>query len=129
MRNWIYIPTPSKRGYAVKIIGSIESSYRAYTYRMKKQGKTWSMPGLTAMISLIETRMNGTLQASLASCLKHMTALPLLKEEFFAEVKVSLRSIMRKAPVRPSIGALPGRIYVDAPTSSPIGRFAKALTH
>lgn len=38
MRNWIYIPTPSKRGYAVKIIGSIESSHRAYTYRIAGTG-------------------------------------------------------------------------------------------
>ena len=64
-RNWDYIPTARKRGYYdAGNLGSIESSHRALTYRMKKQGKVWSKRGAEAMISLIEARVNHELDDS-----------------------------------------------------------------
>lgn len=69
-RNWDYILTVRERGYRnVGNLGSIESSHRALTYRMKKQGKVWSKCGAQAMISLIESRVNHELYNSLKSIL------------------------------------------------------------
>lgn len=40
-RNWNYLSSPKQRNYhEIGMIGSIESAHRAFTYRMKKQGKT-----------------------------------------------------------------------------------------
>lgn len=128
-RNWEYIPSPKDRGYDLPKIGSIESSHRAYTYRMKKQGKTWAAKGLAAMISLIEARVDGTLQTGLEASLKQLTSFPAFNEPLAEEVKVSMRTIMKKAPIRPSKGAFTGVLPLDAPTSSPIGRLFKALAH
>ncbi|MCC4425430.1 UPF0236 family transposase-like protein, partial [Limosilactobacillus reuteri] len=38
-QNWRYILSPQMRGFKdIHLIGSVESSHRAFTYRMKKQG-------------------------------------------------------------------------------------------
>lgn len=76
-RNWEYIPTTRERGYHdIDNLGSIESSHRTLTYRMKKQGKIWSSEGAKAMISLIEARVNHELGSSLEDILKELTSLP-----------------------------------------------------
>ena len=65
------------RGFKdIHLIGSVESSHQAFAYRMKKQGKSWTEQGAKAMISLIEARMNGELQASLNTILEQLTVLP-----------------------------------------------------
>lgn len=128
-RNWAYILSPHDRGFhGVGHLGSVESSHRAFTYRMKKQGKSWTKPGAQAMLGLIEARMNQSLGSSLATVLKTTTALsPRLTVPAAQSATLNLRTILRKAPVQPSCGAQPGRITVDAPASSPIGRLAKVF--
>lgn len=45
-RNWQYVHLPQMRGLKdIHLIGSVESSHRAFTYRMKKQGKSWTEQG------------------------------------------------------------------------------------
>lgn len=124
--NWSYISFPSDRGYSgVKHLGSVESSHRAFTYRMKKQGKSWSETGAQAMSGLIEARVNGTLQDSLEEVLKQETSLPSqLISDATKAISTDLRPYLRKSPIRRSCGAHPGRIALDAPSSSPIGHLA-----
>ena len=124
-RNWNYIPTIKERGYSdVGNLGSIESSHRTLTYRMKKQGKVWSKRGAEAMIGLIEARVNHELDDSLESILKEVTALPKTTKLNLETNSKITRSLFRKIK-NSSKGAFNGKIRVDAPVTSFIGKINK----
>ena len=124
-RNWDYILTTKKRGYSdVGNLGSIESSHRALTYRTKKQGKVWSKRGAEAMIGLIEARVNHELDDSLESILKEVTALPKTTKLNLETNSKITRSLFRKIK-NSSKGAFNGKIRVDAPVTSFIGKINK----
>ncbi|OPG86559.1 ISLre2 family transposase, partial [Limosilactobacillus reuteri] len=107
-----------------------ESSHRAFTYRMKKQGKSWTKQGAKAMIGLIEARMNGELQASLNTILEQLTVLPRVAQtSLLQEMHIRTGEFLRKAPTKPSIGAVQGIIPINTATSRPMGQLFKALTH
>lgn len=60
-RNWSYLKPFDKRTRLVgleAVIGTCESHHRPYTYRMKKQGKYWSLAGGQAMVKLISAKIN-----------------------------------------------------------------------
>ena len=122
-RNWRYILSPQMRGFKdIHLIGSVESSHRAFTYRMKKQGKSWTEQGAKAMISLIEARMNGELQASLNTILEQLTVLPRVAQtRLLQEMHIRTGEFLRKAPTKPSIGAVQGIIPINTATSRPMG--------
>ena len=130
-RNWRYILSPQMRGFKdIHLIGSVESSHRAFTYRMKKQGKSWTKQGAKAMIGLIEARMNGELQASLNTILEQLTVLPRVAQtSLLQEMHIRTGEFLRKAPTKPSIGAVQGIIPINTATSRPMGQLFKALTH
>ena len=119
------------RGFKdIHLIGSVESSHRAFTYRMKKQGKSWTEQGAKAMISLIEARMNGELQASLNTILEQLTVLPRVAQtSLLQEMHIRTGEFLRKAPTKPSIGAVQGIIPINTATSRPMGQLFKAITH
>ncbi|WP_019252586.1 ISLre2 family transposase [Limosilactobacillus reuteri] len=121
-RNWRYILSPQMRGFKdIHLIGSVESSHRAFTYRMKKQGKSWTEQGAKAMISLIEARMNGELQASLNTILEQLTVLPRVAQtRLLQEMHIRTGEFLRKAPTKPSIGAVQGIIPINTATSRPM---------
>ncbi|MCC4373009.1 ISLre2 family transposase, partial [Limosilactobacillus reuteri] len=122
-RNWRYILSPQMRGFKdIHLIGSVESSHRAFTYRMKKQGKSWTEQGAKAMIGLIEARMNGELQASLNTILEQLTVLPRVAQtRLLQEMHIRTGEFLRKAPTKPSIGAVQGIIPINTATSRPMG--------
>lgn len=62
-RNWEYIKPMKKRGLEETGIGigSCESNHRIYSYRMKKQGRSWGEKGGTGMIHIITGMKNGDL--------------------------------------------------------------------
>ncbi|PWT51818.1 ISLre2 family transposase, partial [Limosilactobacillus reuteri] len=122
-RNWRYILSPQMRGFKdIHLIGSVESSHRAFTYRMKKQGKSWTEQGAKAMIGLIEARMNGELQASLNTILEQLTVLPRVAQtSLLQEMHIRTGEFLRKAPTKPSIGAVQGIIPINTATSRPMG--------
>lgn len=122
-RNWRYILSPQMRGFKdIHLIGSVESSHRAFTYRMKKQGKSWTKQGAKAMIGLIEARMNGELQASLNTILEQLTVLPRVAQtSLLQEMHIRTGEFLRKAPTKPSIGAVQGIIPINTATSRPMG--------
>ena len=124
-RNWDYILTTKKRGYSdVGNLGSIESSHRALTYRMKKQGKVWSKRGAEAMISLIEARVNHELDDSLESILKEVTALPKTANPNLEINSKIIRSLFKKVKSS-SKGVFNGKVRVDASATSFIGKINK----
>ena len=128
-RNWAYVTSPKQRGYEIANIGSIKSSHRAYTYRMKKQGKAWTIKGAKAMLSLIEARKKDQLEEVLENSLKQLIKAPELSEEVTSTVTIKVRDFLKVTPPRPSQGAVNGSIPLDAPTSSPMGRMIKAFSH
>ena len=128
-RNWAYVTSPKQRGYEIANIGSIKSSHRAYTYRMKKQGKAWTIKGAKAMLSLIEARKKDQLEEALENSLKQLIKAPELSEEATSTVTIKVRDFLKVTPPRPFQGTINGFIPLDALASSPIGRMIKALSH
>lgn len=125
-RNWDYISTTKERGYSgVGNLGSIESLHRALTYRMKKQGKIWSKRGTKAMIYLIEARVNDELDGSLESILKEKTTLPTIAKRNLEVNSKIVQSLFKKVKSS-SKGVFNGKIRVDAPVTSFIGKVRKA---
>lgn len=69
-RNWEYM-----KPFRLRNLGSIsrhglgvcESNHRPYTYRMKKQGRTWKEKGATAVVNVIDAIKNGYYQKAVNS--------------------------------------------------------------
>lgn len=59
-RNWRYLCPLKARGIEDKqaCIGTIESTHRKMTYRMKRQGRLWTKTGASAMIRVIDSLRN-----------------------------------------------------------------------
>lgn len=101
-RNWQYVHLPQMRGLKdIHLIGSVESSHRAFTYRMKKQGKSWTEQGETkAMIGLIKAR-NSELHASLNTTLEQLTVLPRVGQtSLLQEIHILTGEFLRKVPTK-----------------------------
>jgi hypothetical protein len=130
-RNWQYIATPKQRKYkhAAKL-GSVESNHRSYTYRLKKQGKSWSKDGLIAMLAILDAKVNGVLRESVAKIVRknYEVEMPVLLTPLEL-MKHSERDLNRIVKQRQTVhlGALNGFVTLDGPTSSPIGHLAKAF--
>jgi hypothetical protein len=114
----------------MRLIGSIESAHRAFTYRMKKQGKSWTIKGAKAMIGLIEARVNGELPTNLTTTLNQLTVLPKVESpHLLQELQIRTGEFLRRVPTPPSSGVIHGDIPINTATSRPMGRVLKALTH
>ena len=65
-RNAPYIPSLSQRGIHTEIhLGTAETNHRFYSYRMKRQGRSWSSEGMECMVWVLTARKNKTLTAAL----------------------------------------------------------------
>lgn len=62
-RNWAYLKLAHSRGIkgTLKGLGTCESNYQQYTYRMKRQGRIWSIHGAKSMVKVIVSVRNGEL--------------------------------------------------------------------
>ena len=122
-RNWKYLRSMKQRGLEnyVKLIDTCESNHRLYSYRMKKQGRRWGKTGGLGMVKILTGIKNGDLRESLAA-----------REEYFEHepsenFRGAVRQALKKAKQRPHEGVTHGRIYLDAPSSSPLGKLAKSI--
>lgn len=63
-RNWKYLKPYRLRELPKEIgtIGVIESRHRAFTYRMKKQGRYWGKKGMNGMLQIIAAVKNKTVK-------------------------------------------------------------------
>lgn len=65
-RNAPYIPSLSQRGIHTEIhLGTAETNHRFYSYRMKRQGRSWSSEGMEYMVWVLTARKNKTLTQAL----------------------------------------------------------------
>ncbi|WP_010581432.1 ISLre2 family transposase, partial [Liquorilactobacillus vini] len=118
-RNWQYIKPAELRGLKKPNgLGSCESNHRRYTYRLKRQGRSWSKAGLKAMLRIIDAQQNG----GLVEAMKFKK----LAKRFTHQIKDKLSNLkLFEKGQAPHIGVLQGRIVQDAPSSSAIGRLVK----
>lgn len=137
-RNMDYIPSLSLRGIDVGDsgirLGTAESGHRYYSFRMKKQGRCWSIEGLENMAGVMTAIRNGELEQALlykasgtnykkTDRAMHKAASRVARE---AKDRRQEAQYKRKASkYRP--GCIEGRIAVYGPTSSPMGQLAKAI--
>ena len=105
-------------------LGTAESNHRVYSYRMKRQGRSWSEEGLKAMANLITARKNGELDKALLYGIKGQYVHRI--EEGVTEVVIRIKERTGvKSNYRP--GMIAGRIGVYGPSSSPMGALASSL--
>ena len=121
-RNAPYIPSLSQRGIHTEIhLGTAETNHRFYSYRMKRQGRSWSSEGMEYMVWVLTARKNKTLTQAL---LYHANGKSYKKMDR-AMHKAVVRAERRMRNYRP--GCLEGRIGVYGASSSPMGRLARAI--
>ena len=134
-RNAPYIPSLSQRGIHTEIhLGTAETNHRFYSYRMKRQGRSWSSEGMECMVWVLTARKNKTLTAALlyhanGKSYKKMDR-AMHKAAVQAEHKIA-QNVRREAQKRKMRnyrpGCLEGRIGVYGASSSPMGRLARAI--
>ncbi len=121
-RNAPYIPSLSQRGIHTEIhLGTAETNHRFYSYRMKRQGRSWSSEGMEYMVWVLTARKNKTLTQAL---LYHANGKSYKKMDR-AMHKAVVQAERRMRNYRP--GCLEGRIGVYGASSSPMGRLARAI--
>ena len=121
-RNASYIPSLSQRGIHTEIhLGTAETNHRFYSYRMKRQGRSWSSEGMEYMVWILTARKNKTLTQAL---LYHANGKSYKKMDR-AMHKAVVQAERRMRNYR--TGCLEGRIGVYGASSSPMERLARAI--
>lgn len=130
-RNWTSIVALSSTNWQHSGLGSCESNHRAYTYRLKKQGKSWSSRGLGAMLRIIDAIQNQTLSQAVSTTAlfdtlqpESVTATPNRGAKAF-----KLRALFTTPEHTDHLGVMHGRINAQGVTGTAFGRLAKALNN
>ena len=126
-RNWSNIVPLVSLDWHQTGLGSCESNHRAYTYRLKKQGRSWTKNGLVAILRIIDAGQNGTLAQSLSETALFDTAMP-AEREASVEIPRDFKMVaLFKQSNRAHSGARPGKIDAQGVTGTSFGRMAKQL--
>ncbi|GMA09282.1 hypothetical protein GCM10025886_24350 [Tetragenococcus halophilus subsp. flandriensis] len=125
-RNWVYFqPLKDRRITDPKAcIGTIESTHRKITYRMKRQGRLWTKTGAQAMIRVIDSLRNQEFEG----WLNQYEALPndvVAQEKRWHAMK---RWVQKKPRFQAHEGVFEGKIGEGQAKSAPLGQFAKGLS-
>ena len=126
-----YIPSLSQCGIHTEIhLGTAETNHRFYSYRMKRQGRSWSSEGMECMVWVLTARKNKMLTQALLyhangkSYKKMDRAMHKAVVQAERRIAKNKRSEVQKN-YRP--GCLEGRIGIYGASSSPMGRLARAI--
>ena len=79
---------------------------------------------MKGMLALLEARVNGRLGSVLRTSLRKLKELQIEPDDLVPLPSVSAQKYLKKS-FTPSVGVLHGKISVNAPTSSAIGRLMK----
>ena len=137
-RNMDYIPSLTLRGIDTGDsgihLGTAESGHRYYSFRMKKQGRCWSVKGLETMAGVMTAIKNGELEQALlykASGVNYKKLDRVLYKAVAQTVRQAQNTRQKAQAKRRAHnyrpGCIEGRIAVYSPTSSPMGQLAKAI--
>lgn len=123
-RNWKWLKPGEQRELLKwqKGLGTCESNHRAYTYRMKKQGRRWSNNGGEAMLKIITGLRNQDLDRALT---EGKTNNNKKQSRLF---NGAVRMALQKANFVEHKGVKNGRITNYSPSSSAMGQLVKAFS-
>ena len=135
-RNAPYIPSLSQRGIHTEIhLGTAETNHRFYSYRMKRQERSWSSEGMEYMVWVLTARKNKTLTQALLyhtngkSYQKMDRAMHKAAVQAERRIAKNVRSEAQKRKMRNyRPGCLEGRIGVYGASSSPHGKTCQSDT-
>ena len=102
--------------------GRQQSNHRLYSYRMKKQGRIWSEAGAEAIAQIITGQRNGDLARAMSQHKEGYARKP------SREYKDAVRNALKKLKAIPHIGAQMGRMAMNCPSSSAIGRLSQSIS-
>ena len=120
MRNWDSIKPLSMRECGVtKGVGICESGHRFFTNRLKRQGRNWTLEGVSRMAAILTSLRNGSFHRL---CRMEESETLVLLEESPIYVGSILRRSGHEAHTIPQ-ASIPNA----GSTSSPIGKLAKSL--
>ena len=124
-RNWVYVKSLEQRGIhdSNQSIGTIESTHRKMTYRMKRQGRLWSKAGAAAMIRVIDSLRN----QEMATWLNQYEEVSDDEVERQKQWKAMKRKVQKTPPFRSHEGVFKGIIGQGLAKSEPIGQLSKEL--
>jgi len=115
-RNWIYIKPFKKRDLPIESSTGVgETGHRLYTYRMKRQGRSWTKKGASHVVSILTAEKNGLLQTALTAEITDKV------ESLGEDIKGAVRQALKKA-TSPSHTVQTGSIVNYGPKSSFIGQ-------
>lgn len=122
-RNWDYIAPLSDRSLRGQLsgLGSCESNHRKFTYRLKKQGKSWSKAGLDAMLRIITAEQNNEYQSVLIKAGRLEQDIRQTAKE---PINMGISSLTKNVRVR-HVGVKQGRIDLNAASSSAMGHLTQ----
>lgn len=125
-RNWSYLKSMEQRRLSdpQACLGTIETTHRKITYRMKRQGRLWTKEGASAMIQVIDSLRNNELE----DWLNQYYELPDEEIENQLKWKKMKRLTQKKLPFHPHEGAFKGQIACGMAKSAPLGQLAKGLS-
>ncbi len=134
-RNADYIPSLKKRGITTKIhLGTAETNHRYYSYRLKRQGRVWSHPGLENMAAVLNAMKNRNMvevllyKASGKNYKKKDRALSKAVRKAARSVQEQRkRDAQRRKQRAYRPGCQMGRIGSYGPSTAPMARLARAI--
>ena len=126
-RNWPYLKPFRLRNLPAKVkqsgIGVCESNHRPYTYRMKKQGRSWSKEGAGNVIWAIDAISNQTFD----EVLRFTQDEPLRKQQEAGLTKAELSELLFAEHHEEHLGVKEGSITLDGPAKSAVGNLRQIM--
>ena len=103
-------------------IGVCESNHRPFSYRMKRQGRSWGKIGGNAIAHLIDARKNDSLREALSNAWKRQVTI--------VQALVDTRLVQKLLgyEFQMHTGAVEGKISNYGSSASSLGRIRKALS-
>ncbi len=127
-RNWDSIKPLAVIQWRHSGLGSCESNHRAYTYRLKKQGRSWSITGLKAMLMIIDAEQNGELERSLSQTTMFNAPQRLTDNgQIVIAPNFKLWALFAVGKHSAHVGVKAGVINAQGVTGTSFGRFARAM--
>lgn len=121
-RNWTWIQPIEKRGLPKKKgLGVCETSHRTYSYRMKKQGRSWSKTEATHMVALLTAQKNKELHRALTIQIDRNI------EKLGEHIRQAAKNAMRKVNVD-HLSIQTGKIVSFGAVSTFVGQIAKTFS-
>lgn len=120
-KNWQYL-APLKSNKELSL-GVCESSHRIYTFRMKRQGRSWTKAGAANLVAIINCQQQNSLEKAYFMDDEDLKSQEILGKEIKGAVREALKTQKTE-----SYGVIKGIIPNKGASSNPIGYLAKLFS-